>query len=335
MTHEQPQDGRQDVLVLLGRLHVSRNAVLFLGSLVLGGLLLAMSAHYVGLTKDVLLAVGTSVIAAAIFGAFQVMVTGRVLEDLLTAAVADSTRTAVTQVLALDANERERYVPLQTFPASNSPDPDFNKAVTSSLSESSTYTFRGFTGLYAAVRISLLAHRLDEAHIIVVDPGNSEALGIRANHEVAIHLERTYSEVVDDLRTDIYRTVIGARHAAARCTRLSLHFVQEPQMNRVELMHDRVFYSLFSDSTSGAKFPNTLIFSSRSVTYEVCSNEAQLVRHYGSTKSFQISPRTTDHELKAIVRDLGGPECTDAEWEQLTNGYLEFSSGFKSRLAIH
>ena len=232
-------------------------------------------------------------------------------------------------------------LPAQLFPSSKQPDPNFNKAFWSLLSNSGFYYIKGSKACHASWRLCRLnqgdAARLVDINILVLDPTDDDL--IKAHAELTLrHLERGSREnailsKMHEIRIDIYLTVLAlAQHAKCQAV-LYLH--RDYAFFRCELFHDGLFLSFYS---RGDPFPGSYLYPSDSSVYSAYN--ADIFHHRKEAFGRRILPlsaESTAHtspnlKLKALLKSLGCQETIEVLNKLLAVRFDEYDALHKADL---
>lgn len=325
---------RPKTLQLVRQVYFNRSGVLLLLAALSATLLTIWAITSPDAQRQVLLAISAGLFASTLYALLETGLTAlryeAVLQETVRAAVDDALSTAIE----LNTGHQREFLPTNIYPASMSPDPGFNRDVTHDLQQTARYIFRGATGRYTVARIANQPSVFESVVIMVADPRGANGLGPRIPHLVSFaDPEDSYADVQTRLVDEIYETIVGARSAAAKCHRLEIALVDDPQVDRVELMDSAVYLTLYSETTAGtARFPKSLRFASSSSIWRIYS--AQLERSVDSVAlRFHVTPDTTDDELREILRRLGHAENDKAVIQRYESSFRTFASEFMREAA--
>lgn len=321
------------LLKLTKDVYFNRTGVLLLIAIAISGALIYFAVKSTGVEKEVLIAISTSLVASTVFAFLQTMLTGLRYEALVAQSISDSIESATRRVLEQTSSLQREFVPSVVYAASAIPDPKFNRDLTNDLRSTERYFFRGVTGRYAVARLHLADTVFDEVHILVAHPLDRRSTDARVTH-IASYVETNtnYQDIQTRLTDEIFETIVGARLASVKCRRLTLHFLKEPQVDRVELFDTALYLTLYSDAAErGAKFPRTLRFGMASSLYKIYSSQLFRLRD-SAENSVVIRPSTTDDELLAAIALLGGAGSA-ADLNSYESRFITFAKQLASYVA--
>lgn len=259
-----------------------------------------------GAKQQILIAISTSLFASTLFAFLQTMLTSLRYEALMSQSIEDGIESATRRVLEEVALQQREFVPSDVYPAARTPDVRFNRDFMRDMRRTKRFLFRGVTGRYTIARLWSESRVFDEVHLLIANPLNLRGMEPRVTHVISSgEAGIKYEEIERRLVTEIYETVVCARLASAKCRSFTLHFLNEPQVDRVEVLDDALYLTLYSDSTErGTNFPRTVRFKATSSVYAIYMS--QLVRSMDAAEqSMVIRASATDQEVLDWLARLG------------------------------
>src|SRR5215469_778184 len=212
----------------------------------------------------------------------------------------------------------EISLPTAVYESSNLPKPEFRNSLIGHLRASSRYDHFGTTAHFASFRIARSIRHpevagLDQVRLSILDPRNDDT--IRAHCELRLEgaVGDRYSEAVGSevlrLKDEIFVTLMALydiRHSVS--TTVYLH--SSLPFFRCEMFDGAMFLTYY---IGGARFPETLEFSTSTRSYGAYKAAMILVRRF-ATRVIQFSHSGAsadiiddDDRMHALLADLG---CT-------------------------
>ncbi|MEM7322111.1 MAG: hypothetical protein AAF531_03405 [Actinomycetota bacterium] len=252
-----------------------------------------------GDAKTVWLAVGTSLLAAAVFSFLQILLITEHQDSLITDTVTESTeamRKAVRKEIStslssvegrvLDSfdkavqesrnetvinlrREASEHAPLERYRPMDREDMRFNQDLNESMLRSNKYLFRGFTARYSVARLANLditGNSFDDIRLLVVNPNTPLSVQRR-------QVARSGSEPIGrgmhaNVVEEVWLAIVGALKVRPTCGRIQFCFVTDPPNDRYEIFDDEIYASYFTDPGSkGKAFPLTEKYGKESREY--------------------------------------------------------------------
>lgn len=340
-------DPDRRVFQLVKEVYYNRSGILLLLAVLVAVGIGAYSLNTEGRASQVYLAIATSLFATTLFAFLQTSLTalryeavlqesvvqtvGRLGEDLLQAV--DQQMTAQRRTLLEEIGRHDVNRETEVYDPSPRPDPKFNADITESLSNTSRYTFKGVTGRLAAVRLYTLTSRnCQEAHLIIAHPQSPSGFESRIAHILSYVDDTTREEVLEDIRDSVLLTLVGARLAAPKFQTLSIDFVSDSQVNRLEIFDREVYLTLFSDtSDKGVTYPRTKRYSRRSDMYQVLTSETGRLRK-NAKLSIIMRSSTTDDEIIGYAKQLGYEDFGPSQLAATRASFLTTAEAFRDEL---
>jgi hypothetical protein len=323
-----PVQRARHTLEVLRDIFVTRwGFVLLLCTLVSIGLLFAATKTS-GSTHDVYLALATSLFASTVFAMLQALSTARIADEVMRASIHHSVERVGRELISIRSKTSRQFLPIRLYRATDEHDPIFNGDLQYKLANSSCYTFVGITGRFAAAGILRADHRFETVHIYIASPVPEQSLRARVQHIVATEKSTTYAAALERLQSHILESLVGFRDASSKCRRLYVHFVTQPQLNRLEIFDDCVFVGLFSTKGVGKAFPDTLLFSTESRLYEAFASEVRELAEVQDNQSIELKSQMTDEQLAAILVGIGMTSVDIADIRDAKGRFEVFADSF-------
>lgn len=284
-------------------------------------------------SDQVLSAIGLELIASVIFAVIFALLSSRVRDRILYDALMEHANTMSAQVLERLANS-DSHLPIATYPAGNSYDPHFNRAITASLNGSHLYAFRGTSAKYVPSRLKAVHNRPEELRVVMIDPNSTLALRRRAADRQRYPEERSHSvdALVNELKDEILMAVVALFDIREICN-LDIAYTVETAVTRLELFDDSVFITWYQGQHSTeAKFPETLQFRAGSFLYEV--QRLDMIRRFDiAEKKVSFNSSHNERYLVEHLATLIGSAVSPEEITRWRDMYASFSAPFDSALA--
>lgn len=274
-----------------------------------------------------------SVIFALIFSWFSGGVQQRILLDTLREEQRGAANTLNDTVEGISrelfrklAGYEKRYMPEAVYSSSNEFDRDFNMAVSDSIENTSTYSFRGTSAKYVAVRLGIASNKPRQVKVSVLHPGHRNVLSRRAADR-AQHSDskgKSLDSLIDDIKNEILMSLVALYDNRYYCD-IEVVFAQESSVTRIELLDDALYLSWYrGPSSTEARFPETLRFQRGTFLYDVQAQE--LHRPFQIAKqSFHPKSDMGEGELLTFLSDLTGDSIGSEQLDAWRSDFIDFS----------
>jgi hypothetical protein len=237
------------------------------------------------------------------------------------------------QVLEKLANS-DSHIPIATYRAGNTYDPDFNRAITASLNRSHLYAFRGTSAKYVPSRLRAVHNRPEELRVVMIDPTSTLALRRRAADRQRHPDERSRSvdALADELKEEILMAVVALFDIREICN-IDIAYTAETAVTRLELFDDSVFITWYHEQHSTeVKFPETLQFRAGSFLYEI--QRLDMIRRFDiAEKKVSFNPSHDERYLVGHLATLSGSAISSDDITRWREMYVRFSEPFDAALA--
>jgi hypothetical protein len=284
-------------------------------------------------SDQVLSAIGLELIASVIFATIFALLSSRVRDRILYDALVEHANTMSAQVLERLANS-DSHIPIATYPAGNSYDANFNRAISASLNGSHLYAFRGTSAKYVPSRLKAVHNRPEELRVVMIDPASTLALRRRAADRQRHPEERSHSvdTLANELKDEILMAVVALFDIREICN-LDIAYSAETAVTRLELFDDSVFITWYQERNSTeAKFPETLQFRAGSFLYEI--QRLDMIRRFDiAERKVSFSSSDGEHYLIEHLATLTGSAVSPEDVARWRGMYARFSEPFDSALA--
>ena len=321
---------------LLRELYFNRTGIVFLLMVLVSVLMLVASAETRGSISQFWLALGSATLATTGYSFVQVLLTTRQFNQFISDTIKRDVRNEISrstdEALNIFRSAQAWYLPSKTYPAQSSTNPDFNRDLNHSLSNSTRYVFRGMSARYAVARLALLATVPREVKLIVANPTRSAALDFRARHEAGSGDEAAFSDAKKGILDGIYMSIAGAYRIRHRFDNLEFCFTSMPQVDRVEICDSEIYVTRYSD-TSGAGniFPATAKFNHESLMYQMFSSDCNSVLSSPYLTRLPVAGSMTEEEFVSKLNNMG--IITDQEyWTKMKERFTSFREEMRSQL---
>lgn len=286
--------------------------------------------------EEIMSALGLNLIASVIFAVIFSLVSSNIQERLLLERIEGTIAGVSQELLGKLAGYEAHYMPSATYEAGEQWNSPYNDDVTRSLTETTSYAFRGTSAKYVPSRLQR-AHRgrLRQVDIIMLDPRARRTLEARA----AIKRDQTRDsrsvrQVADDIADEILMSVVAlfdCRHILP----MRIAFVRNVAATRIELFDDAVFISWYQGPDSARKpFPESLRFDKGTFPYEVRTQEFH-GSHGQADYPLEITKDFGESDLIQHLSTLAGREVTQddvSNWRKRHARYVaKFAKFLDSR----
>jgi hypothetical protein len=316
---------------LLRELYFNRTGLLFLLTVLLAIGMYALAAHTHGDASTFWLTLATGIVATSAYAAFTVLLTTKQFDAFLRTTIEQSVRnniaTATAELTNTVRQQNSAYVPVTSYPATNSPDPVFNRDLNRSFMSSERYIFQGVTARYNIARLASSDTTFDLVRIVVANPMEPDSVVARAKH-AKHNMEGGFSDadfahVRADLIDDIWMSIAGAYLCWRKADRIEFCFLSDPPVDRAEIFDTEMFLTRYSDPGSrGFEFPAACRFLRDSMPYQMQAKDCARLFTSRYTIRFQI-PR--DDDRRSLFRALhnAGLDFDETQYERLKNEFWE------------
>jgi len=327
---------------LLKQLYFNRAGLLFLLTVLLAIAMYAAASYTHGDARSFWVTLATGIAATSVYAVFAALLTTEQFYSLLRTTVEQSVRDNISaardELLDTIRNQNAAYMPATSYPASNLPDPAFNRDLNRSFMSSTSYTFQGVTARYNMARFASLDTRFDFVRIIVADPTKSDSVVTRARHaqhDVQGGLsDADLATIRAELIDDIWMSIVGAHRCWRKSDRIEFCFLADPPIDRIEIFDHDLFIARYSDRASwGLEFPAACRFLRDSMSYQTQAQDCARLFTSRYTVRLQI-PR--DDDPKALIRALRkiGLDLDETQYDRLKNGFRDLIANLPSRMML-
>jgi len=220
--------------------------------------------------SDVLLAVGGSLLATALFSGIHVFFTNIEFLDLLSTKIEEEQQHGTQEMVRYLANADGSYMPSATYDPTDGNSSQFNADLTQSLGASHSYRFHGLTGYFVPMRLAAEQQSVEVLRVSIADPRDHAAIRFRVTQEMARSNPQGYADVVEAIRDKIRQCLVGLFEIRARCQTIEILITAEVSPDRFEIFDDEIYVTLFDPSSPiQREFPSSLRFGRDSVIYEI------------------------------------------------------------------
>jgi hypothetical protein len=263
------------------------------------------------LLLDVMLAIGTSIIASVVFyWLYSITAENKVIREISSSVSVATMDYAKT----LYENRFERLLPAKIYPETNVPLIEFNEDLSANLTNSNSYLFKGDSGEFTCFRLTNLCEGGrsvgKEIKLIIADPRESEIVHSRAQVELmrkslmSQALSRTeLLSMTEKLREKVFLTLV-ALYDISHLLKVEVALHKEFPFYRAEIFDDGIFLTYYLRSFLKPTFPSTYYFGHSSFTYE-----AYLLNFRMSFDAAEYhityDSKMTEEKLQTILKDLG------------------------------
>lgn len=255
---------------------------------------------------DVLIAVGTSMIASTIFYVmYSRIAERRVLRDITT--------TASEYALSLFSNRFEKMLPIKVFTQSELPTEEFDIYFSKFLKDSKTYKFKGDAGSFTSFRLSCFfnKHHTDiDIILLLLDPRDLYLFEERAKIELSsLKDDFTKSDLIqttEQIRNSVYVTLIALFDISHKIN-VEVAFHKELLFFRSEILDDGIFLSYYL----GGDFPGTYLYIKKTFVYEAYLHNFKQ-NYNAATYRINFNSTIKDEDFISHLEKLGCSYNLDA-----------------------
>lgn len=301
---------------------VSLTAALGVGLLALSSALVADSVP-----NRIAFALGTGLLAAAVFTAAQSLISATAANRMLVETLASQTRAALRELTNEYRGVDAAYLPTHVFEAATRPDPTYNRQLMRDLEASQIYLFRGLSGRHTAARLLAAPSRYWEVRVVVADLHARESLYERARYLVGAGYGTSLEKTYEDIRNQVRYGLVGLYLARIRCRSVSVTVSRSPSLDRFEILDNSVWVTLYSDVFGpAAVYPRALRFGRESFIYAMQRHDFQ--RTTDEAPTVTIDPAMTMDAFLATFHRLTGETITAKDVAKLQEQFDRFRHAF-------
>jgi hypothetical protein len=272
-------------------------------------------------------ALGTGLLAAAMFTSAQTVIAASAANRVLIEALGEQNQIIMRALTDEYRSLNSTYLPTHVFEGSPRPDPTFNRQLTRDLAASQIYLFRGVSGRHTAARLLAASSGHWEVRVITADLRARESLHERARYLLRAGRPETLDEIYADIAHQVRYGLVGLYRARLRCSRISITVSRSPSLDRFEIFDESVWVTLYSDvSSPAAEYPRSLRFHRDSFVYAMQRRDFQ--RSMDDADTEVIEPSMTDDGFADLYRRLTGESITAPELAKLHTDFDRFRTGF-------
>ncbi len=290
---------------LLRELYFNRTGLLFLLTVLIAIGMYAIAAHTHGDASTFWLTLATGIVATSAYAAFTALLTAKQFDAFLRTTIEQSVRrdiaSATDELISTVRQQNSTYLPVASYPPTNSPDPAFNRDLNRSFRSSERYIFQGVTARYNVARLAAIDTTFDLVRIIVANPTEPDSVVARAKHGERdagddfgdVNLAQIRTDLIDD----IWMSIVGAYCCWRKADRIEFCLLSDPPIDRAEIFDSEMFITRYSDPGSwGFKFPASCLFCRDSMPYQMQYKDCARLFTSPYTIRFQV-PRGDDRRL--------------------------------------
>ncbi|WP_219415671.1 hypothetical protein [Pseudonocardia nigra] len=308
----------------------TRTGLLLLVLVVVAGSSLAVSTVMPGGTpKNLVVALGTGTLIAAVVGFGQTVITATAAQRAMVTPLIEENRRALQELSAEYRSLNREFFPTHVFQPSDVPDPAFNQLLMQDLQGSRQYFFRGFSARHAAARL-LLSRGERELRAVVADPTERSAIGGRARYLIRHDGVDADSETIQaELHDEIYIGLVGLYLARSHCSRIDITMIADPPLDRIEMFDDSVWVTLYSDAgATGSLYPRTLRFSEGSFIYNMERAEFGRIGNSRQARHVLLAPDTSRRDFLLQFENVTGSRLSARQFTELEEKFRRFRHEF-------
>lgn len=217
------------------------------------------------------------------------------------------------------------FAPSQVFEGRNVFDRGFLEAITDEMRESQQLWFRGSAGKFLAPYVTGLGLRSISLHVLLLDPRDDAALRLRARDMAPSDPESVLRQRVDDLRHDVYRTVVALHGIRGDCPNLEVGFTHLTSVTRIECLDSGLYLGVHASR----KYPDILRFAKDSTLYTALRME--VVRQMRDSRPVNLRDIESDEDLLALLESHGLSDASPEALQRLRKECAEFEISFRRR----
>jgi hypothetical protein len=258
----------------------------------------------------------------------QVILTTRQFNDFLSDSIKEDIQQSMT---AAFRSRQSKYLPVNTYPGLDAPDPHFNSDLNACLSSSTRYLFRGLSARYAVARLAQLTRPPRDVKIIMADPTKPAAVDFRARHDAGSGDDRAFDEAKKKIIDGIHMAIAGAYLNRRKFNNIELVLTPIPHVDRVEICDSAIFVSQFSDEEANSKFPSSLQFGRESLIYQMSLQDCNSILSSPYVARFGIPGSLGEVDFLQMLAQAG-LQISMREWEEMKQMFTAFQERTSSQI---
>ncbi|MCY1144206.1 hypothetical protein OWR29_39965 [Actinoplanes sp. Pm04-4] len=287
-------------------------------------------------TGTILSSIGLNLIASVIFATVFTVLLERVqqrsIDDNIRESMNEATAALVQQVSALGP----MFIPAATYSNPNAAhrfQSDFNLDLTTSMTRTMSYGFRGPSAWYLATRLQTVAHKPQQVKVIILDPSNPRAVAKRAvDQSTQPHMSGLSPAAMQDLVRTHLAMAITALFDCRHICPIEMVYDDYSSVYRYEFTDDALFLTWLHNPASGAaEFPPAFRFSADSFLYQTLRLEF-LRKFEISQQSVVFQAERTDQFLIEHLSNVLGNRVTQEDLTRWRHDYAVELDPFKEHL---
>lgn len=303
--------------------------LLLLGGIVAVGLTTAVSSGSGSAwIRAALQGFGFSLMTTAIVWIVQLLVVNRTQETFLTQLVGATVKTQSAEhlnkvqatvsgvvttsskywasVIEVLHSSHVDYYPSHIFRESDEPSPEFNKILKEDLNRSTSYTFRGISGAYTAIRLKDGIHELERVRVILPDTRDIATLRRRYNYECNLGTTppgTPAQQLHAQIRDRIAMAFVGLYNARERAN-FSVTFMAGHFDDRFEVLDNAAYVSSYKldEAPTRLRFLKVLRFAKNSQTYRYLKSSAEAA---GKSTEVKLHSALSSEDMGLRLEELG------------------------------
>jgi hypothetical protein len=185
--------------------------------------------------------------------------------------------------------------------------------------------FRGSAGKFIAPYVTGLGLRSISLHVLLLDPRDDAALRLRARDMAPNEAESVLRKRVDDLRHDVYRTVVALHGIRGDCPNLEVGFTHLTSVTRIDCLDSGLYLGVHASR----KYPDILRFPKDSTLYTALRME--VVRQMRDSRPVNLRDVESDEDLLALLADHGLSGANPEVLQRLRQECAQFEALFRQR----
>jgi hypothetical protein len=254
--------------------------------------------------KDQLYSIAASLIASTIFAWVFNFFANKEFVRLIKEEISDEGCIIASNVIDEISHFYSSYIPSSVYMPTSGVDIDFNRDLEKDLRESNVYLFQGVSAKYVSARVKHSNHNISVLKTIILNPLDIRSISIRANDRLKNPKYRDQSNVSDEIKNEIYMSVIALFDCRMTCT-VEIAYCLGTSVARLEIFDEALYVSLYhTDKAQLREFPETLRYSKKSMQYNL--------HRMDSFREFDVAERkvtfdreTKEDELVKHLKEIG------------------------------
>jgi len=197
-------------------------------------------------------------------------------------------------------------IPDRSYGPSQYPQKQFNIDMTNDLCNSYIFFFQGTSAKFVPVRLLGTHNNLSIVKIVMLNPSNKEVILIRARDRKRnpYNKNKSLEEIVEDIRSEIYLSIIGLFQCRAICCPIHILYDNSgTSVSRLEVFEQHSYISFYqSEDSFENTHPQALRYAKGSLIHNMHKLQFDRLSGVLGNNTFSIESNTDENSL---IQHLG------------------------------